>query len=484
MLVRVDALFGGLVALAHGGEEIVVVLVRAVVAPFLVDREEAGELYHLPGGAQFVLAGRVAQGDGRALQRGRRHLARHSALEDQVVKAPLVTAAGAILAEIGRADGFVRFLSIFRLAAVKARLFGSIIVAEALGNRIASRHDRAHVHLHAIGTHVGDRARFVERLRATHRMAGGEAELARCFLLQGGSGERRRGISLERLGLDVLDREAPAIDCGLGGHRAAFVAEGHLVELVARELDQPRIESRPVMLHASDDGPIFLRPEGLDLPLPLADQPQGDRLDAARALGTGQLAPQHRREREAEQVIECATGKVSLHQITVDLARGFHSVGDCLLGDRVEGHPLHLGGQRLALLQQVEDVPADRFPFAVGVSREDEAVALLRGIGDGLHLLAIALVGIDLPVHREVLVRAHAAVLGRQVADVAVAGEDLVIPPKVFLDGFGLGRRFDDNELHCGFSVPLRVYVYVRASLAPRRRPSSGVVGGVTRTLR
>ena len=40
------------------------------------------------------------------------------------------------------------------------------------------------------------------------------------------------------------------------------------------------------------------------------------------------------------------------------------------------------------------------------------------------------------------------AVLGGQVADMAVACEDMKIPAQIFLDGLRLGRRFDDDKLH------------------------------------
>src|SRR5690606_24123492 len=86
---------------------------------------------------------------------------------------------------------------------------------------------------------------------------------------------------------------------------------------------------------------------------------------------------------------------------------------------------------------------------------EDQAVGLLRRIGDFLH--PRGLVAIGLPVHREAFVRAHAAVLGRQIADVAVRGEYLVVLAEVLLDGLRLGWRFNDDELHDGSGQSLRV---------------------------
>jgi D-lyxose ketol-isomerase len=61
--------------------------------------------------------------------------------------------------------------------------------------------------------------------------------------------------------------------------------------------------------------------EAFDLALALDDHAQRDRLDAARRLGAGQLAPQHRREREADQIIERAAGAIGVDQIGIELAR-------------------------------------------------------------------------------------------------------------------------------------------------------------------
>src|SRR5690606_5810404 len=37
---------------------------------------------------------------------------------------------------------------------------------------------------------------------------------------------------------------------------------------------------------------------------------------------------------------------------------------------------------------------------------------------------------------------------GRQVADVAVRRQDLVVWPQVLVDGLGLGRALDDDDVH------------------------------------
>ena len=203
----------------------------------------------------------------------------------------------------------------------------------------------------------------------------------------------------------------------------------------------------------------------LDLDLAVDDQPQRDRLHAARALGAGQAAPQHGRQREAIEIVERTAREIGVDQRLVELARGLHRIGHRLFGDRVEGHPVDLGGQRLALCQQLAHVPRNRLALAVGVGRENQPVGALRRVADFLE--ALLLVAIELPVHREILVRAHAAILGWQVADVTVAGENLEVLAEIFLDGFRLGGRFDDDQLHGGKNSPLRVYVRIRAKMGP-----------------
>ena len=58
--------------------------------------------------------------------------------------------------------------------------------------------------------------------------------------------------------------------------------------------------------------------------------------------------------------------------------------------------------------------------------------------------------GVDLPDHGEVFVRLHRAVLGGQVADMAEAGQHLIVAAQILIDGFGLAGGFDDEDVHLG----------------------------------
>ena len=471
MLRSIDALLRRSIARTERGQHcaILVIPIARLVAALLVNREETGELHDLPGGAQLMLAGAVAQRNASALDIGGGHLAGHRPLVDQVIKPRLVAAAVLVLGKVGRADRLVGFLRVLRLGFVVARLFGQVVPAVAVRDRLARIGNRAGVHLHPVGPHVGDRTRLIQGLGHPHGVAGGKAQLPRRFLLQRGGGERRIGIAPGRLRLDLLDPEGRRFHQGLGAQRDAFLAKAQLVELLALEAHQPCGKFRPALLQPGNDRPVFLRAECLNLALALDDQTQRDRLHPARALGAGQLAPQHRGQREAEQVVQRAAGKVGVDQVLIQFARAGHRLGHGLLGDRVEGDALDVLGQRLALGEQLAHVPRNRLALAVRVSREDQAVSGLGGIGDRLHLPL--LVAVEFPVHREGLVRADRAVLGRQVADMAIAGENLVVLAEILLDGLGLGGGFYDDKLHGGKANSSRVYVRARVGgFCPQRQ--------------
>ncbi len=343
-----------------------------------------------------------------------------------------------LAAKIGRPNRLMRFLRVLGLGAVKARLLGHVIGGEAHPDGLARGVERTHVHLHAVGPHIGDRARLVERLRQPHGVAGRIAELARGLLLQCRGGERRRRVAPQWLGLDLLDREGRAFDRGFRGHRAVLVAQCQPVDFAAVEADQPRGELGPVMRQRGDHAPVFLRLERFDLALPVDNDAQRHRLHPPRALGAGQPPPQHRRKREAIEIVERAAGEIGVDQRLVEFAWAAHRLGHRLLGDGVEGDALDIGGQRLLLRQQLAHVPRNRLPLAIGVGGEHQPRRLPGRVGDLLE--AALLVAVELPVHREALVGPHAPIFGRQIADMAVGGENLEVLAEIFLDGAGLGR--------------------------------------------
>jgi hypothetical protein len=79
--------------------------------------------------------------------------------------------------------------------------------------------------------------------------------------------------------------------------------------------------------------PVFLADEALDLQLAVADEAERHRLDAAGRAGARQLAPEHRRQCEADEIVERPAGEIGLDQRRVDRSRGLAmaSSTDCLV---------------------------------------------------------------------------------------------------------------------------------------------------------
>ena len=134
-------------------------------------------------------------------------------------------------------------------------------------------------------------------------------------------------------------------------------------------------------------------------------------------------------------------------------------MGHGFLGDFVEDDALHadIFRQFFAFLQRFEHVPGDGFPFAIGVSREIEHVSTFDGAGDGGELLFR--IGIDFVMHGEIGIGLDGAVLARQIAHMAVGGEHRVIGTEIFVDGFRLGGRFDDDDVATHADSPLFFFV-------------------------
>ena len=113
--------------------------------------------------------------------------------------------------------------------------------------------------------------------------------------------------------------------------------------------------------------------------------------------------------------------------------------------------------QRLLLPKHLQHMPGNRLALAVGVGGQDQLVGMFDGVGDLVDALLRALV--DVPGHGEVVVRLDRTVLGGEVADMAETGENFVAGAKIFVDGLGFGRGFNNENVHAiscsrGLRVP------------------------------
>ena len=355
------------------------------------------------------------------------------------------------------------FLRVLGLRLVLANEGGDVALRKLARDEAADGVDRLRHDRHAVGAHVGDEAdrlaadvdALVEALRHLHGLLGREAELAGGVHLQGRGGERRIGVALRRLLLDRGDLETLLLDGRLDGVGARRVLDVELLQRRAGDGVQACGELLALgRLEGRLDRPVLVGLEALDLLLAVADEAQRHRLHAAGRVGARQLAPEHRREREADEIVERAAGEIGIHQRLVDLARMLHRLRHRLLGDGIEGDALDADAlEHLLVIEDVEDMPGDRLALAVGVGGEDQLVGAFDRLGDLRHdLLRLA---VHLPGHLEVLVGQHRAVLGGQVAHMAEGRQDLVAGAQILVDGLGLGGAFDDDDPHARASASL-----------------------------
>ena len=450
-----------MLAFFHLGQAIfVIVAIIAFIATFGVELDIAIKHQDLTGRAQdraLVLGGHV---DGGALEAGGFHLRGDRASPDERVEFLQVAIAMIIFrakVEIGRPDGFVRFLGVLGLRRIAAGLFRQVTRAivrldHGPGCRIGFLG-----HVYAIGTHIRYATFFVELLGGLHRPLGVEADLAGGFLLQRGRDEGWGWIALDRLGLNRGDGIAADLDNFQRLVGVALVAQRELFQRFAVETIEARFKVGAVWCaQVSRHIPVLLRPEHLDLVLAVANDAQCHRLDAASRPATRQFAPQDRRQVEADQIVECAARQIGIDQFAINLAGMFHCGRDCILGDRVEDDTLdwRVLLQGAALAQGFHEVPADGFAFAIGVGREDQRVGFFQrrcDLGDTLGRF-----GICLPHHREIIVRIDRTILGGKVTDMPVGRQDLIVLAEILVDGFRLCGRLDDDKFHALTSLRRR----------------------------
>ena len=260
--------------------------------------------------------------------------------------------------------------------------------------------------------------------------------------------ERRVGVALGGFRFDRIDGEQGAFQRRLDGSCRGFGLDVELGQLVAANGVECRGEFSALgSRERAVDGPEFLGAEGFDLKLAVADDAQRHGLHAARRTRARQLAPQHRRQREADEIVKRPARQIGIDEGRVDVTRMLHRLQNRLPGDGVEDDALdRLALERPLFLEHLQHMPGNRLALAVGVGGEDQPVVILEGGGDvGKPLGRLA---IDLPGHVEILVRAHRSILGREIADMAIGGQDDEVRAEIFVDGFGLGGRFDDDDGH------------------------------------
>ena len=462
MLIGPRRLDPGLGPLTNGWEASALLVIRIVLA-LLIDGQITVEGHDLAGGTQAGLAICRDHLDRGALDAGRLHLTGRHTPPDKVIESTQIVIEAKtfrVPRQAGRPDRLVRFLGVFLLGFVAARLRRQIGCAIPVLDDCARLSQGLGRHIDTVGPHIGDQTAlgvdaFVQLLRGLHGALGREAELAGGLLLQRRGRERRWWRTARRRFLNRANGEGSGFDSRLGRQGRRFIVQVELGQLLAGMGDQSRQEGRPFGGHIGFDGPVFLGPKLLDFDLAVDDQPERDGLHPSCRAGTGQLAPQHRRQVEADQIIQRPARQIGIDQFHVDLTRIGHGLGHGRAGDGVEGDALDgLVLERLLPVQGFQDMPADGLTFAIRVGRQDQTIRRFHCRSDIGQ--AFGRLGIDLPFHREVVVGPDRSILGRQVADMPVGRQDRIVRAQVLVDGLGLGRALDDDDVHAEVLRPFK----------------------------
>ena len=232
----------------------------------------------------------------------------------------------------------------------------------------------------------------------------------------------------------------------LRGRGCRFVLKGELLDFLARVFCKTRHER---LLGTRDVGfecPVLAGLERLDLEFALHDHAQRRALHATGGQAGLHFAPQQRRQVEAHEVVERATRLLRVDEFIGQRPRLLDGVLHGLLGDLVEHDAVYgLGVEHATLAQQLVQVPRNGLALAVGVSREVQRVGLLERAHNRVDMFFVAVD--DLVIHAVAVRRVNGPFFGDQVADVTIGRQHREILAQVFLDGLGLGRRFNDDEV-------------------------------------
>ena len=124
-----------------------------------------------------------------------------------------------------------------------------------------------------------------------------------------------------------------------------------------------------------------------------------------------------------------------IYQIDINIARVLDTRADRLLGDLVKGHA---AGILVLELEQLLDVPRNRFSLAVRVSCEIHEIALADFAADFLDDFIFTL---DRHIFRlEIVLDIDAHFLFRQIAQMSHRSLDDIVRTEIFSDRLCLGR--------------------------------------------
>ena len=353
-------------------------------------------------------------------------------------------------------------MRVLRIAApaIIIRRFRQIRFAEGLQNIVARRLLRLVRDTDRVGTDIGNQTRcalladlyaLIELLSNHHGAFRRESQLAGRILLHARRRKRRRGM----LVLFAL------LDFGRGEFRVSDPFDDRVRLRLGFEIDLVAV--RAVEAHVKglfgagmqlcDQCPVLFRDKRGDLIFTIAHDARRHGLYASRGQSLTDLDPKDRTDLVAHNAVQHASCLLRVDQIHIDRARLFDRVLHRVRRDLVKLDAALTGHVQL---QDLREMPGNRFAFAVRVRCEKDAIGFLRFLLDAFqHVPASAerdifrfkrMFGID------------AELRFRKIADMTVARHNLEFAAQKLPDCLCLCRRLHDHQrilCLCHIGTPL-----------------------------
>ena len=222
--------------------------------------------------------------------------------------------------------------------------------------------------------------------------------------------------------------------------RAGFGRDAHFADRLAVHCGERRREGRFAFFgqEFSFYRPVFLFIESLDQAFAFHDESDGDALHAAGRKSVAHFAPEKRGEFITHEPVQHAPCLLGIHKIDIQFARMFKRAQNRVFRDLVEGDAFRFFlFTFLVQFKRLDQVPGDRFSFAVFVSRENDAVRLFGELFQIVHD-RFGFLRDDIG-RLKVMLDINADLALRQIADMAIRRFNDKIFADEFADRFGLG---------------------------------------------
>ena len=107
-------------------------------------------------------------------------------------------------------------------------------------------------------------------------------------------------------------------------------------------------------------------------------------------------------------------------------------------------------------------MPGNGLTLSVGVSGQIQMIGFFDGLSDVFDVFLGF--GSNLPVHLKIGIGTDGPILGGQISNMTITGQDNIITAQILINRFRLSWRLDDdNVATCSFFVILKFKVFISA---------------------